>query len=139
MTALVIAVLDTDPAILSLMHDLLTEEGYAPLLWHASAQPDPHALLRQVQPALVLLDFWIERRDDGWGLLNRLWADTETAHIPAVILTGEQDALPVRAEVLRAMHCAVVRKPFDLQELLDAIAAVLGGARMPVPCVRYVA
>ena len=31
MTAPVIAVLDNDPAILSLMHDLLTEEGYRTL------------------------------------------------------------------------------------------------------------
>jgi DNA-binding response OmpR family regulator len=129
MTAPVIAVLDNDPSFLSLMHDLLTEEGYVPLLCHAPALPDPHALLRRVQPALVILDLWIERRDDGWELLERLWADAETTHIPAVIVTGEPDALPVRADRLRAMQCAVVRKLLDLQELLDAIAAVLGASR----------
>jgi CheY-like chemotaxis protein len=129
MTAPVIAVMDNDPSFLSLMHDLLTEEGYAPLLWHAPALPDPHALLRRIQPALVILDLWIERRDDGWEVLERLWADAETAHIPAVIVTGEPDVPPVRADRLRAMRCAVVRRPFDLQELLDAIAAALGGSR----------
>ncbi len=124
-TAPVIAVLDNDPSFLSLMHELLSEEGYVPLLWDASAQPDPHALLRQMQPALVILDLWIERRDDGWALLKRLWADVETMHIPAVIVTGEPVVLPVRTELLRAMHCAVVRKPNDLQDLLTAIATVL--------------
>ena len=126
MTAPVIAVLDNDPSFLSLMHDLLTEEGYAPLLWHVSARLDPHALLRQVQPALVILDLWIEQRDDGWQLLKRLWGDAETTHIPAVILTGEPTTLPVRTELLHAMHCALVRKPFDLQDLLGTIAAMLG-------------
>lgn len=130
MTAPVIAVLDNDPSFLSLMHELLTEEGYVPLLWRASAQPDPHALLRQMQPALVILDLWIERCDDGWELLKHLWADAETTHIPAVILTGEPVVLPVRAELLRAMRCAVVRKPFHLQDLLDTIAAMLGPFHM---------
>ena len=111
MTAPVIAVLDNDPSFLSLMHDLLSEEGYAPLLWYVSAQFDPHALLRQVQPALVILDFWIERRDDGWELLKRLWSDAETTHIPAVIVTGETTVLPVRADLLHAMRCQVVRSP----------------------------
>ena len=32
----------------------------------------------------------------------------------------------MNADVLHAMHCRVVRKPFDLQDLLDAIAAALG-------------
>ena len=123
-----IAVLDNDPSFLSLMHELLTEEGYVPLLWDADAQPDPHALLRQVQPALVILDLWIERRDDGWELLKRLWADVETTHIPAVIVTGEPAVLPVRADLLRAMHCEVVRKPFDLHDLLTTIATVLGSS-----------
>jgi CheY-like chemotaxis protein len=121
-TAPVIAVLDSDPSFLSLMDELLSEEGYVPLLWQAAAQPDPLALPRQVQPALVILDLWIERRDDGWELLKRLWADVETTHILAVIVTGEPDVLPVRTELLRAMHCEAVRKPFDLQELLTAIA-----------------
>jgi hypothetical protein len=47
MTAPVIAVLDKDSAILSLMHELLTEEGYALLLWGASAQPDCPYYCRQ--------------------------------------------------------------------------------------------
>jgi DNA-binding response OmpR family regulator len=125
MTAPVIAVLDNDPSFLSLMHDLLTEEGYAPLLWRTSADERAHALLRRVQPALMILDLWLDERDDGWAILKRLGGDAETTHIPVGIVTGEPDVLPVRADRLRAMHCAVVKKPFDLQDLLDAIAAVL--------------
>jgi CheY-like chemotaxis protein len=126
MTAPVIAVLDNDPSFLSLMHDLLTDEGYRTLRWHTSEWARAHALLRRLQPHLVILDLWMEERDDGWAFLKRLWGDAETTHIPAVIVTGEPELLPVPVDMLHAMHCRLVRKPFDLQDLLDAIAAVLG-------------
>jgi DNA-binding response OmpR family regulator len=126
MTAPVIAVLDTDPSFLSLMHELLTEEGYAPLRWQASEWVRAHAVLRRLQPALMILDFWLDERDDGWAFLKRLWGDVDTTHIPVVIVTGEPESLPVPVDVLHALHCHVVRKPFDVQDLLDAIAAVLG-------------
>lgn len=132
MTAPTIAVLDNDPAFLSLMHDLLTDEGYCTLRWHAHEWARAHALLRRVQPQLVILDLWMEERDDGWTFLKRLWGDVMTTHIPTMIVTGEPESLPVDANVLHALHCRVVPKPFDLQELLDTIVAVLG----PSPAMR---
>ncbi len=129
MTAPVIAVLDNDPAFLSLMDELLTDAGYRTLRCRPRDVLDTHALVRRFQPVLVLLDLWLEERDDGWAFLKRLWGDAETTHIPVVIVTGEPDVLPVRAELLRAMRCQVVKKPFDLHDLLDAIAAVLAGSR----------
>lgn len=126
MTAPVIAVLDNDSSFLALMHDLLTDEGYRTLRWQASEWARAHALLRRLQPHLVILDLWMEERDDGWAFLKRLWGDVETTHIPALIVTGEPESLPVQADVLHALHCQVVKKPFELQDLLAAIAAVLG-------------
>jgi len=104
MTAPVIAVLDNDPSFLSLMHDLLTDEGYRTLRWHASEWARAHALLRRLQPHLVILDLWMEERDDGWAFLKRLWGDVETTHIPALIVTGEPELLPVQADVLHALE-----------------------------------
>ncbi len=126
MTAPAIAVLDNDLSFLSSMHDLLTGEGYRALLWHTQAERDLHTLLRRAQPALVILDLWIEKRDDGWEFLKGVWGDVETTHIPAVIVSGKQALPPVRVDVLRAMHCPVVRTPFDLPDVLVAIAQVLG-------------
>jgi DNA-binding response OmpR family regulator len=130
MTAPVIALLDNDPALLSLLHELLTDEGYGTLRCGTDDLLSAHALVRRACPVLVILDLWLQERDDGWAFLKRLWGDLETTHIPVVIVTGEPDVLPVRADLLRAMHCAVVKKPFDLQDLLDAIAAVLGPSPM---------
>lgn len=141
MAAPTIALLDNDPSFLSLMHDVLTDEGYRTLRWCATEGSDVHAMLRRAQPELLVLDLRLTRRDDGWDLLKCLWGDFETTHIPSVILAREPKTLPVKPDVLRAMHCQVVRKPFhlhdlrdlrDLHDLLTAIERVLG--RSPVKC-----
>lgn len=143
MTAPMIALLDNNPSFLSLMRDVLVEEGYRALLWHPDDGGDPHALLRYAQPHLVMLDLCLERRDDGWNLLKRLWGDSETTQIPAVVLSGRPEMLSVRMGMLRAMHCQVVRKPFrlhdlrdlcDLHDLLAAIERALGSS--PLKCAR---
>lgn len=130
MAAPTIAILDNDPSSLSLMHDLLADEGYAPLLWPASEGVRAHALLRRLRPDLVILDLWLEERDDGWPFLTRLWGDAETTQIPVMVVTGEAVLSPRDAGRLRAMRCRVVKKPFDGEDLLDAIAAVLGPSPM---------
>ncbi len=143
MTAPMIALLDNDPTFLSLMRDVLTEEGYRTLLWHPAEGSDAHALLRREQPHLVVLDLSLERCDDGWDVLRRLWGDFETTQIPAIILSGQPETLPVKTNVLRALHCQVLRKPFrlhdlrdlrDLHDLLTAIERVLG--RSPMKAAR---
>jgi DNA-binding response OmpR family regulator len=126
MTAPCIALLDDDPTVLSLMHELLADEGYRTLRCRPDDVVDAHALVKRARPALVILDLWMTTRDGGWAFLTRLWDDSETAQIPALILTGEPSLLPAHADVLRVRRCPVVKKPFDLQDLLAAIAAVLG-------------
>jgi CheY-like chemotaxis protein len=143
MTAPTIALLDHDPSFLAMMHDVLTDEGYRTLRWCAGEWADVHALLRRAQPHLVILDHSLTRRDDGWEFLKCLWGDFETTQMPAIITSEQAETLSVKADVLRAMHCQVVRKPFrvhdlhdlrDLHDLLAAIERVLG--RSPVKRAR---
>lgn len=131
MTAPVIAVLDNDPSFLSLMHDLLTDEGYCTLRCRPDDVLSAHALVKRARPALVILDLWLAERDDGWAFLTHLWGDRETTYIPALIVTGEPVLLPEHATALRAKHCPVVQKPCDLQDLLTAIATILDAPRQP--------
>jgi DNA-binding response OmpR family regulator len=126
MTAPCIALLDNDPSFLTLVHDLLADEGYRTLRCRPKDVLSAHALVKRARPALVILDLWLTERDDGWAFLKHLWGDSETTHIPALIVTGETVLLPLHAALLHAKHCPVMRKPFDLQDLLGAIAAVLG-------------
>jgi len=125
MTAPYIALLDNDPAALTLLHDLLTGHGYRTLRCRPDDVVSAHALVKRVRPALVILDLWREQREHGWGFLTHLWGDSETAHIPALIVTGAAAVLPMQTAVLRAKRCPVVKKPFDPQDLLSEIAAML--------------
>ncbi len=131
MTAPVIAILDPDPSFLSLMHDLLAGAGYDTLLWQVQRKADAHALLRRARPDLIILDLWWEEHDDGWEFLKRLWGDVETTQIPAIIVSEMPEHLPVRADVLRALGCEIVRRPFNLRDLLTAIEGICGPARVP--------
>lgn len=132
MAAPTIAVLDNDPGFLSLMDDLLTDEGYIPLLWRAQDEPDPHALLRETLPDLVIFDLWLAGPDDGWAFLAQLRADPATVRIPVIVASGQPDAVSPAREPQWARYWQRVQKPFDVQDLLDAIAAVLG----PSPALR---
>ncbi|MDQ2784269.1 MAG: response regulator [Chloroflexota bacterium] len=126
MTAPRIALLDNDPAALSLMHELLTNAGYRTLRCRPNDVISAHALVKHAPPALVILDLWVATHDGGWAFLQHLWSDRDTAQIPALIVTGEPVLLPMHAATLHAKRCSVVRKPFDRQDLLTAIATILG-------------
>lgn len=126
MTAPRIVLLDNDPFSLGALHDLLDDAGYRIFRCRPQDVTDAHAVVKRARADLVILDRWLAKREDGWAFLKRLWGDAETTHIPAVMMTAEPASLPVRADVLHALHCQVVRAPCDAEELLGAIVAVLG-------------
>jgi DNA-binding response OmpR family regulator len=79
--------------------------------------------LRRYQPDLVILDVLMPGMS-GFDVCRRLRADPNTAHLPIVFLTArgqEQD----RIEGLRAGADDYVGKPFNLEELILRVKAVL--------------
>ena len=116
-----ILVVDDEPAILAMLVDVLAEEGYAVL-----AAPDGMAaleLLAGAAPDLVLTDATMPRLD-GAGLVRRLRARAGLRGVPAILMSAV--APP---DLVGLGDGAVLPKPFDLEALLDAIAAALGAAR----------
>jgi CheY-like chemotaxis protein len=147
MVAPTIALLDNDPAFLALMHTLLSEEGYRTLRWCPSGESDAHVPLRGAQPDLVILDLGLGgARHGGWELVKRLRGDFATTDIPAILLADEAVPAPASAEVLQAIRCRAVRRPFahgdlrDLRDLYDLLVAIEGALdpslamRGAVPC-----
>jgi two-component system, cell cycle response regulator DivK len=74
------------------------------------------------QPDVILMDLALPKVD-GWAATEHLKAYPVTEHIPVIAFTAhvrEEDI-----ERARAAGCvAVVAKPFDIDVLLDEIAAV---------------
>lgn len=124
MTAQLIALLDNDPAFLSLMHELLTDEGYRTLRCRPRDVLSVHALVKRHQPALVILDRWWRRRGEGWEFLTDLWADPATMRIGVVLACGQTLPSSLHTQTLRATRCQIVRNPLDRDELLHAMTAV---------------
>lgn len=125
MTTPIIVLLGNDSASLAALHALSATAGYRPLRCRPQEVTDAHAEVKCARADLVILDLWAARGEDGWAFLRRLWADIDTTHIPAIIVTGEADSVPMDGDVLWTLHCQVLRKPLDAAALLRTIAAAL--------------
>jgi len=123
MNASTVLIVDDDPWIRLLLHDLLTDEGYA--VEEASNGSAALRLAQRHPPALVLLDLVLPEQS-GLALLTELKSTRATAHVPVIAVTARTDLLVRAAELADA----VVAKPFDIEELLAKISAV----RSAAPC-----
>ena len=74
-------------------------------------------IVREAHPSAVLLDLGLPFRP-GTSLLAELKADPRTADVPVLVISG----LPgILNEDRRAMAAAILSKPFEIAELLDAV------------------
>jgi two-component system nitrogen regulation response regulator NtrX len=124
-----VVVIDDDSAFLALMDEVLRDAGYRPSGWRAS-----HGALERLRrqpPAAVILDLWIEDTTAGWRLLEALRADACLRHLPVVVCSADIASLRDRADELAQAAWRAIPKPFDLDDLLGAIAALIPPS-MPV-------
>lgn len=118
MSASPILVIDDDPAILSTVTDILEYEGYEVMT--ATNGLDGLRCLDERLPFLIILDMRMEGMD-GWGFAQSLQG--RGIELPILVMTAAQDARRWAQEIDAAAYLA---KPFDLVELLDAVAKLAG-------------
>lgn len=126
MTVPTIAVVNDDTAFLNLMHELLTDEGYETIIWIESEKA--YDMIRRVKPDLVILDIRMGHPEAGWALLDLIRLDPDTAGIPVIISSADSRFLREKAELLREKGCEILEKPFNLEDLLTKVRAVVGPA-----------
>ena len=117
-----VLVVEDDPNVRGLLEILLTSEGYSVL----TASDGLAGLVKAsaVRPALVLLDVMMPDLG-GIRVLQELRADPQLAHVPVVVVTGRQEALPGLRDELGEE--SVFLKPFGVPELLARVAQITGG------------
>jgi DNA-binding response OmpR family regulator len=127
----VIAVVEYDQAVLHLLDRILTRAGYAVVSLRSRAEAEAQLLTEP--PHLIILDLWLEQRDDGWELATSLQSNAATAGIPLILVSGDTQSLQERDLLLKAWRSPVLREPFDLDALLDGIHQAVGpGKNAPV-------
>jgi CheY-like chemotaxis protein len=115
---------DDDRVYTEMVHDLLDSEGYDTILLRQAATAI-EAIVR-ARPVLVVLDVRMDVADAGASILTDLRANPQTATLPVIICTADQQFLRNEAAFLHSRNAAVVAKPFDVDDFLDVIKRTLG-------------
>ena len=119
-----VVVVEDDPEFRSILASVMQWEGY-PVLTAEDGDAALDLLRTNDDPLVVTLDLRM-RRYGGLAVLEAVAADDALAQRHAIILaTGAMDiATNTRVRALcDQLRIPVIWKPFDLRELLDAVAA----------------
>ena len=114
------------PDFLNIVRDLFQEEDYN--VTTTNFVPDSFAQIEALRPDALIVDVAVGQRA-GWNLLERLHADAATTGIPVLIVSTDPRLLG-RAEEQAARYGnhRTLAKPFSLDDLLEAIRAMIGEA-----------
>ncbi|MCC6237192.1 MAG: response regulator [Dehalococcoidia bacterium] len=115
-----ILIVEDNEAIARLLAELLTDEGHH-VLWTASGA-EALELLGTWAPHLILLDIALAEMDGDTFREAQLAMTPPASTVPVVLVTGAGDPEQL-AEQLGAV--GLVRKPFELDDVLDVVEAAL--------------
>lgn len=122
----VVALVEDDSATITVMTDLLTDEGFQTFQWRQGR--GAFELIKEQQPNAIILDIRLEHQRSGTEVLSVLREDPATRDIPVIVCTGDEEFIAQNEEQLRAQRCEVVQKPFKLDLLLGKVQSVLNRA-----------
>ncbi|MEW6608528.1 MAG: response regulator [bacterium] len=110
-----ILIVDDDRYIIDVVKVALEIQGYEII----DAFDGEEALAKTIHefPDLILLDLLMPKMD-GWEVYEQLKGETETAHIPIIIISAlsEETSMPERMEVED-----YIAKPFEMNDLLNRV------------------
>ena len=109
-----ILVVEDDRDTRDVLAELLEAEGYE--VRSAANGDEGLLILQDWQPRVVILDL-VLKETDGWAFRARQRRLQAGADIPVIVLSA---ALNPQVEEL--VPIAVLKKPFELRELLDVVA-----------------
>ncbi len=124
----VVLVVDDRPSIVEVLRLFLQMKGYAT----KEAYDGRTALetVRREPPDLVLLDLILPEQT-GYDVLRTMQAEQALARIPVIVMTARSEINDLSAVDLRGA-AALLRKPFDLEEVAGLVARTLAGIRQAV-------
>jgi CheY-like chemotaxis protein len=119
-----ILVVEDDDAIQALLHELLREAGYTTL--GCRAAQDAQYVIATEHPDLLIVDVHLlDARAGGWEVLSLARLVPATVALPIIVCSADTFFLNAKREELHALGCVTLAKPFDIDELLQAVATAL--------------
>ncbi len=117
-----VVVVDDDAPITTVVSDILAEEGLRALACTNGAEA--YTAIQRERPYLVILDLQMPLVD-GVQVFQQLRADPAIATTPVIFLTANAHILEQRLPNYRDMGAQLLRKPFELDDLIEAITRAL--------------
>jgi CheY-like chemotaxis protein len=115
-----VLIVDDEPAILETLASVLEDEGYRCL--RAEDGKEGLAAVAQERPDLVISDVMMPGLD-GREMLRAMRADPQIRDIPVIVMSAAR-GLP---DIDRLDHDAFLPKPFDIDNMLETVARLVGG------------
>ena len=116
-STLIVAIVEDQAAIAELLHDVLEDAGYAPVI--ISSSMTAVAEIAESGAQIILLDIMMPRKN-GWEVLDELRAKPTTRDLPVVLTSAVYDRIG-RRPLPFGGPIRFASKPFDVTELIDTI------------------
>jgi diguanylate cyclase (GGDEF)-like protein len=121
-----IVIVDDDPVVRSLMHDVLEDDGFAVV--EAADGVEAFRRCEEEVPLLVIVDALMPNMD-GFELCQALRRTASTSHLPILMATGLEDDASV-ARAYEAGATDFISKPLNWVILNHRVRYMLRGARV---------
>lgn len=118
-----VLVVDDDPGIVEMLSDLLSRDGRFEVAT-ASTGYDAGLLTAQFRPDIILLDYMLPDLN-GLRVCQRIRANAEWADVRIIIISGVVRQSEID-ELLKAGAQKFMRKPFDVNELIESMVELVG-------------
>ena len=126
MSAKTILVVDDSPTALKITSDALMEQGFKVI--SASDGEEALEIASRLHPDLIVLDIILPKKN-GFQVCRQLKTESATADIKILMLSSKNQASD-RFWGQKQGADAYITKPFDDEELLASIQALLKGERL---------
>ena len=121
-----IFVVNGAPGFLDICRELLQGEDYN--VTTTNFVPNTFDQIDALDPNLLIIDLVVGDRS-GWDLLARVADEARTQQIPVIVVSTNQQLLEESQAGPQALaEHRILRKPFDLDELLGMVGEMIGPA-----------
>lgn len=111
---------------LDIVRDLFQGEQYN--VTTTNFVPNTFAQIQALDPSLLIIDLVVGQRA-GWELLERVGNDASVSGIPVIVVSTTASYLEaVQEDPARYGGQRFLRKPFDLEDMLQAVEELIGPA-----------